>query len=84
MDKILLILQVLKNAFSVLGFFFSPEIRKKRDRKADWKSFKDLERQYREALANKDPQKASQIAKQMKELRAEYKFLNNKGGKDVA
>ena len=70
------LIEILKNAFSVLAYFFNPKLREKRDRKADLKRFKDLEEAYAIALADRDPQKAAQIARQMAELRAEYTYVN--------
>jgi len=70
-----MIVEIVKNFFSVLAYFFNPKLREQRDRKADWKAFKKLEAEYRKALADKDPIKASEKAKAMKELRAEYKFV---------
>ena len=64
---------------SILAYFFNPELRKKRDRKADMARFKALQKQYRIALANKDPQRVAQLAKEMEDLRKEYKFINKKG-----
>ena len=67
---------VLKNALSVLAYFFNPKLREKRDREKVWNEFKKLEDQYAKALAGGDPQKAAQLDKQMRELRAKYKYLN--------
>lgn len=69
------IIQILKNGLAVLAYFFNPELRKQRDRKADLKKFRGLERQYRKALAEGDPQKVSKIAKEMESLRKEYAFV---------
>ena len=65
----------------ILAYFFNPEIRKKKEIQKDFKRLKDLEKEYRQALADGDPQKAGEIDKQMREIRAEYKLtkLNNKG-----
>ena len=78
--SIVAIIEILKNGFAVLAYFFNPELRKKRDRKKDLARFRELERLYREALAGGDPQKVSQIAKEMEQLRKEYAFVNKKGG----
>ena len=78
MGYIKTILEILKNFGSVLGYWFNPELRKKRDRKKDMAEFKLLEAQYRQALAQGDPVTAGVIAKKMKDLRAQYKFVNKK------
>ena len=67
---------ILKNAFAILAYFFNPELRKTRDRAKDWAEFKRLEGEYKLALAQGDPQKASIIDKQMKELRAKYSYVH--------
>lgn len=72
------IMAIVKNAFAVLAYFFNPDVRKKRDRKHDIGQFRKMEKNYRKALADKDPALASRIAKAMKDLRAEYKFVNKK------
>lgn len=72
------LIEMFKNTLSILAYFFNPEVREKRDRKRDFNKFKVLEQEYRKALANKNPQEAARIAKQMKDLRAEYKFVNRK------
>jgi len=73
------IMAILQNGLSILAYFFNPELRKKRDRKADMAKFKVLQIEYRQALAEGDPQKVSQIAKEMADLRKEYSFINKKG-----
>ena len=72
------IMQILKNGLAILAYFFNPEVRKKRDRKKDWNRMKELEKKYRQALANRDPVTASLLHQEMVALRAEYKYINKK------
>ena len=46
-----------------------------RTKRKVWREFKLEEASYRKALAEGDPQLASQIAKKMQEMRDKYKFL---------
>lgn len=46
-----------------------------RTKRRVWAEFKLEENAYRRALAEGDPQLASQIAKKMQEMRDRYKFL---------
>lgn len=72
------IVLIIQNALAILAYFFNPEVRKKRDRQKDWARFKELEREFRTALAEGDPARASQAAKAMEEIRKEYTFVNKK------
>jgi len=67
---------MLKNALSILAYFFNPKVREKRDRKKDWAEMKRLEAEYKKALAEGRPQAAAVLDQQMRELRAEYKYVN--------
>jgi len=66
----------IKHLLTIFAYFFDPRVRVRRERKKVYDDFKELEAQYRKALANKKPQLAAQIAKQMQDMRDEYKFLN--------
>jgi uncharacterized membrane protein YgaE (UPF0421/DUF939 family) len=65
----------------VLAYFFDPRTKEREARRKVFAQFKDLEFQYRQALADNKPQLAAQIAKQMQDMRDQYKFLNVATGK---
>jgi uncharacterized membrane protein YgaE (UPF0421/DUF939 family) len=75
------ILEVLKYFFMVLAYFFDPRTKEREERKKVFSQFKEIETQYRQALADGKPQLAAQIAKQMQDMRDQYKFLNVATGK---
>ena len=69
------ILETIKNLFKVLAYFFNPKLRKQREREKIWKLFKNIEKEYRRALKDGDPMRVAQLDKEMREMRAKYKFL---------
>jgi hypothetical protein len=75
------ILETLKYLFMVLAYFFDPRMKERKEREKVFNQFKELETQYRQALADKKPQVAARIAKQMQDMRDKFKFLNIVAGK---
>ena len=73
------ILEILKNILKLLAYWFDPAEREKRRKLAIWNEFKAIEKEYRKALADGDPQKAALIDKQMREMREKYAFLRGIG-----
>lgn len=70
------IVGIVAGLISLAVFFFNPARQKRIERERVWNEFKDLERQYRQALATGDPVAAAQLDKRMRELRAKYLYLN--------
>ena len=68
--------QLIVSVVKIIGYFFDPNLRARREREKIWGEFKDLQDQYRKALANKKPRLAAQIGKQMQDMRDEYKFIS--------
>jgi len=66
----------VKNALSVLAYFFNPKLREKREKEKNWNEFKKLEGQYAKALADGDPVLAAQLDKRLRESRAKHKYSN--------
>lgn len=71
----LAIIEIIKNVSSILAYFFDPSVRRRRERQAVWDEFKKLQDDYRTALADGEPDKASVIGKQMEEAREKHRFL---------
>lgn len=67
------IIGILASVLSIILLWMQGS--KDRERKKLWLEFKAIEAAYRRALAEGDPQKASQLSKQMQEMRDKYKFL---------
>ena len=67
-----LITLVLTIAWGIFQFRTSA----KRQKEAVWNEFRNLEKQYRAALAAGDPVLTANIDKRMRELRAKYLYLN--------
>ena len=70
------IMGVLGSILKLLTYFFDPKERDRKRKEKTWKEFKQIEAEYRKALASGDPQLAAQIDKRMREMRTKYKFLN--------
>ena len=66
----------VKNALSILAYFFNPKLREKREREKVWNEFKSLEKQYAQALNDRDPGRAAMLDKLLRDLRAKHKYLN--------
>ena len=64
----------IKNALSILAYFFNPKLREKRDKEKTWNEFKKLEGQYAKALVDGDPVLAAQLDRRMREYRSKYKY----------
>lgn len=70
------IVGIIAGLISLAVYFFNPARRKRVERERTWNEFKDLEREYRKALASGDPVAAAQLDKRMRELREKYLYLN--------
>lgn len=70
------IMGVFGSILKLLIYFFNPKERNRRRKEKAWKEFKDIEAEYRKALATGNPRLAAQLDKKMREMRAKYKFLN--------
>ena len=68
--------QLIVAVVKIIGYFFDPNLRARREREKIWEDFKVLQDKYRQALANKKPQLAAQIGKQMQDMRDEYEFIS--------
>lgn len=64
------------NLLKIAAYFFDPNRKARAERKQIWDDFKGLETQYRQALADKMPQLAAQIGKQMQDMRDRYEFIS--------
>jgi len=64
------------NGMKILAYIFDPNRKARAERKKIWAEFKALEVQYRQAFADKKPQLAAQIGKQMQDMRDEYEFIS--------
>lgn len=69
------ILEIIKNVSAVLAYFFDPNVRRRRERAAIWKEFKELQDKYRVALLEGEAYEASLIGNKMEELREKHRFL---------
>ena len=67
---------LIVNLVKIAAYFFDPNLRARKERQKIWGEFKALEVQYRKAFADKKPQLAAQIGKQMQDMRDEYKFIS--------
>lgn len=80
------ILEIIKYFFKVLSYILDPNVKRRAERAKVFAQFQDLQKQYRQALADGKPQLAARVAKEMQDLRDQYEFLNvvsDKGGKDA-
>jgi len=66
----------LVNGLKLLCYIFDPNKKARAERKKIWREFKDIEEQYRVALAEGKPQLAAQLGKKMKDMRDEYDFIS--------
>ena len=66
---------VFKSLLQIIAYFFNPDVKARAQRLEAWNKFQDLQKQYRQALAENKPQLAAQIAKEMQDLRDKYKFV---------
>jgi len=64
------------NGMKILAYIFDPNRKARAERKKIWAEFQDIQKDYRKALADKKPQLAAQLGKQLKDMRAEYKFIS--------
>jgi len=68
--------ELITNLVKLAVYFFDPNRKAREERKKIWKDFKDLETQYRQALADGKPQLAAQLGKKLQDMREEYKFIS--------
>lgn len=72
------ILPMIANILQILAYFFSPELRVKREREKIWSIFNDLEDKLAQALVNKDMYLVDKIRHWLSEMRDKYSYLKEK------
>jgi hypothetical protein len=70
------IIAIIAGLVSLAVYFFNPARSARLEKERVWNEFKDLEAQYRRALAIGDPGAAAQLHKRMRDLRARYAYLS--------
>lgn len=69
---------IISNALQILAYFFSPELRVKREREKIWSIFHDLEEKLAKALVDKDMYMVDRIRHWLQEMRDKHSYLKEK------
>ena len=69
-------LKAIGHLLEILAGFLSPGARKRRARERDLKKVKKLEAEYGKALADGDPERAQEVAHELRELRERLRLLD--------
>lgn len=68
----------LKHLLTILAYFFSPRVRRRREKERIYNQLKALERQYEVAMQESDPEAAGKLHAQMDEARERIKYLESR------
>lgn len=70
----------LKPLLTILASFFSPRLRRRREKERMYNRLKALEYAYEKAMQNSDPEASEKLHAQMDEVRERIEYLESKEG----